>query len=363
MTEQFQSEPVPPAVSRLGRLARRVQALLRGGSRIDGGPTDVLQTAWLPHGRLDAVRLPPRRNLPSISVVVPLYNSASFVTRRLASILHQRWPIAELVLLDDASSDETLEAVARFASLHGLALDVVSNGTNSGSPWAQWRRSMPLISGDLVWIAEADDLAHPDFLCALVPRFRSPGLAIAFANSCSIDEHDRVREPDTRRWITGDRRLLDRDFQMSGGEFLARCLCIQNVLINVSGVLIRRRVLAAVLDRLEERLAALRTTGDWLVYCECLKCGDIAFTPRVLNACRRHSASLSYRADPRQHFQEVVSVQAQAIRCAGSGEAAVARATEHASLLARHLALDPDFAASAMRSAYATALDHAAPGG
>jgi len=304
--------------------------------------------------------------MPTLSVLVPFYNSAPFVLRRLSTILRQRWPIAELVLLDDASSDGTVDAVSRFAASHGLALDVVVNETNSGSPWAQWRRAMPQLHGDVVWIAEADDLAHPHFLSRLVPLFSDPDLAIAFANSCSIDADDRILEPDTRRWIIGDRRLLDHDFTMPGVDFLSRYLAAQNLLINVSGVVFRRRILAEVLDRLADRLPAFRTTGDWLIYCECLQRGGIAFTPRVLNACRRHSASLSYQADPRHHFREVLAVQAHAITLLGGAEGVAARAAEHAGILAHHMALDAAFVASAISAAGlagATTVDLSSPGG
>lgn len=52
-------------------------------------------------------------NLPSISVVVPAYNAATWIEATLQSVLAQDWPVLEVLVVDDGSTDDTAERVAR----------------------------------------------------------------------------------------------------------------------------------------------------------------------------------------------------------------------------------------------------------
>ena len=49
-----------------------------------------------------------------------------------------------------------------------------STKKNNGSTFLQWLKGLSLATGDLVWIAESDDSAHPLFLERLVPEFFDP---------------------------------------------------------------------------------------------------------------------------------------------------------------------------------------------
>ena len=53
---------------------------------------------------------------PRVSVIVPNYNHARFLRRRLDSILAQTYQDFELILLDDASTDESLTILDTYAS-------------------------------------------------------------------------------------------------------------------------------------------------------------------------------------------------------------------------------------------------------
>ena len=51
-----------------------------------------------------------------ISVVIPMYNRATLVLRAISSILQQTYPVHEIIVVDDGSSDDTKEVLRRFLS-------------------------------------------------------------------------------------------------------------------------------------------------------------------------------------------------------------------------------------------------------
>ena len=96
----------------------------------------------------DAATLTPRRCL---SVVIPCFNEAATVKEVLVSVLGSPW-VAEAILVDDASTDGTLE-IAR--SVSDPRLRVVSQTKNLGKG-AAVRRGFELAAAELVLVQDAD---------------------------------------------------------------------------------------------------------------------------------------------------------------------------------------------------------------
>ena len=86
--------------------------------------------------------------LPRISVVVPNYNYGRYLRQRLTSIRAQTYPIFEIIVLDDASTDDSL-AVLDALALEMQELRVVRNDRNGGSAIKQWARGVREAKGDL----------------------------------------------------------------------------------------------------------------------------------------------------------------------------------------------------------------------
>ena len=112
----------------------------------------------------------------------------------IESVLRQTLADIEVIYLDDASSDNGAEVMARYRS--DPRLRVFSNEVNSGNTFLQWKRGLEHCRGQYVWIAEADDYAHPQFLAELVGRLdRHPEIGVAYCQSWIVDEESRVLHP------------------------------------------------------------------------------------------------------------------------------------------------------------------------
>ena len=282
----------------------------------------------------------PDQGAPKVSVIIPCYNSGPYIADRLRSILWQRWPVFQLVILDDASTDDTRDVLQALQQDWERPLPVHVNDLNSGSPFAQWRSALAHCSGDLIWVAEADDLAHPDFLASLVPLFKNDRVSIAYCNTVSIDRDEHILKADTREWLNlSDRSLWNDSFQVRGFEHAAQYYAVQNCIPNASGVVFRRKSLVEAFARCGHLLPNLRMTGDWLLYVESMRDGDICFSPRALNACRRHATSLSFNLDRHRHLREVLAAQMYVMRNFGNGLSHGAEALGHLKVLSRKLEL------------------------
>jgi glycosyltransferase involved in cell wall biosynthesis len=247
---------------------------------------------------------------PRISVIVPNYNYAHHIEQRLRSILDQTHPIYEVIVLDDASTDSSLDVIAGIVDGEtDIDVTVVANDANSGSVFRQWKRGIAMCRGDLVWIAEADDFAETDFLAELAAGFADPATVLAFSQSRQVDENGNVLAEDYLGYTSdiGDR--WRHDFVCDGRTEVAEAMSIKNTIPNVSAVLFRRSALEKALGQIGDRLFDLRIAGDWLVYVHVLMQGQLYFRSRSLNSHRRHSQSVTNAGDTVKHYNEVKTLQ------------------------------------------------------
>src|SRR4051812_5391866 len=96
---------------------------------------------------------------PRISVVIPNYNHAHFLPRCLDAVLNQPVPPFEILVLDDASTDNSLAVLKAYADQHPL-ITVHRNEKNLGV-CRTMNRGTELARGDYVLFPAADDQVKP----------------------------------------------------------------------------------------------------------------------------------------------------------------------------------------------------------
>jgi hypothetical protein len=246
-----------------------------------------------------------------ISVVVPNYGYEELIGDRLRQILAQTYPVYELIVLDDASPDDSVRVISETLADAEVPVRIEVNADNSGSVFAQWAKGAALATGDLVWIAEADDVAEPDFLERMVaPFLLDDETAMAYCQSRQIGPNGELLAEDYHAYVADvPGRDWDRPYRASGPDETATCFAVKNVVPNVSAVLFAAAALRRSLTSLD--LASLPTAGDWRVYVEVLRDGSVAYQPTALNSHRRHPSSVVARNLGRPHLVEIMQVQAE----------------------------------------------------
>lgn len=260
--------------------------------------------------------------LKRISVIVPNFNYARYLPDRLNSIFAQTYPVFEVIVLDDCSSDESLAVVEQLAQSSHRRIKIIRNETNSGSPFAQWKKGLLAARGDLLWIAEADDVADPNFLGTLASAFRDPCIALAASDSRPIDSDGDALDISYKAYYS---RIfagaLSEDITTDLRTFAERYLSQRNALLNVSALLWRRDVLLRAMETTEATLPTFKLAGDWLLYLTaCSGEGKAAYSASELNLHRRHDKGVTHGTSGASQLEEISRIHAYFVDTFGASD-------------------------------------------
>ena len=210
---------------------------------------------------------------PVVSVCIPTYRGAAHIAETIESALAQTFADFELVIVDDASPDETREVVARYRDPRLRYVREPNAGVEEN--WNRWLR---LARGRYFKLLPHDDLIAPDCLARQVAVLESDSdqrLALVFCARRIIDS--RSRAVMTRRYP-----------RSSGGVIPARAAvrsCIRsgaNLLGEPGGVLFR----TALAQRVGPFDASLRIVTDLDYWVRLLLHGDAYYLPEKLASFR-----------------------------------------------------------------------------
>jgi glycosyltransferase involved in cell wall biosynthesis len=120
---------------------------------------------------------------PSVSILTPAYNSAGFITETVESVLHQTWSDFELLIIDDSSTDDTVEVVR--AAARGDAR-VKTFSSPHGGPANARNVGLQHAAGQCYALLDSDDVWEPQYLSEqLLLLHRHPEISIVSANVVS----------------------------------------------------------------------------------------------------------------------------------------------------------------------------------
>jgi biofilm PGA synthesis N-glycosyltransferase PgaC len=116
---------------------------------------------------------------PLVSFIIPAFNEEANIARTLAGVLAVEYPDFEVVVIDDCSTDGTLDQITPF--LTDPRLRLVRKKVNEGKAMAL-NDAIPISRGELILVQDADAVPAPDILDTLVPHFKFPRCAAVTGN-------------------------------------------------------------------------------------------------------------------------------------------------------------------------------------
>lgn len=297
-------------------MARAALDLLQGGAERDAmvarASRHIAEDTGFTEYALDLLSFG-GRPVPRISVIVPSYNYQDYIRERLESVAAQDMPILEIIVLDDCSTDRSPEIIAEFAAASQAPVRVIRNETNSGNVFRQWQKGLELARGDYIWIAEADDLAAPDFLSTVMRGFEAPGVVLSYCESAQIDEKGNPLAGDYRYYTNAVAPgKWDRNYVNSGRAEIEQALFLKNTILNASAVVMRADALREVFQQHRAEIEGLRFAGDWAVYLNLMARGDIAYSALSKNLHRRHQSSVTISNFNEKQLDEIIRMQGKA---------------------------------------------------
>ncbi|HVU78243.1 MAG TPA: glycosyltransferase [Gaiellaceae bacterium] len=210
---------------------------------------------------------------PLVSVVVTAYNVGRFVERCLESALAQDYPSIEIVVVDDGSTDDTPEALARF----GDRVTVVTQA--NGGVQRATSAALEHVRGDYIAFLDGDDTWPADRIRRMVEFLEAhPEVGLVHGDMAVIDEHDRIVHPsffESSRIVrhAGDVYgiLVHANFA-SGGASMVR-------------------------GSLKSRFAPIPDAfpwQDWWISLRVAEVAEVAQIDGILNNYRRHDANFGF---------------------------------------------------------------------
>ncbi len=230
---------------------------------------------------------------PAVSVVMPAYNLESYIGPAVESVLAQTFSDFELIVVDDGSTDGTLQCLNRFQG--DPRIRIVSE-PHRGMPFPVCR-GIELAQAPYVAFLDGDDLWAPRKLERHIEFFAShPGADLTFSWSRIVDEQTRDTGLTSRLW-TGS---------VSFAQLLA-----DNVIGNGSALVVRREALWAA-GGIDNSFPCCHDVDFWLRVA-LLRPGNLHAIPEFLTLYRRRPGQLTRNVELMEKNFERVLERARAL--------------------------------------------------
>lgn len=225
----------------------------------------------------------------TFSVILPLYNGERFLSATLDAILAQSLPPADIIVIDDGSTD----GGPAIAAGYGDRITLLSPGRNAG---VQAARNAGIAAARGEWIAfcDQDDFWDPGYLARADQLRRSaPELDLLFSNFRMIrdgvpDRHAKFDQAPPGWWDAARRRVRPEGWTFDG-PIAGQTFRWQPIF--PSAMLVARQVVEAV-GGFDVAMRGLRPE-DWEFTLRCLYRAKAGALPDPLVTIRRHDANFS----------------------------------------------------------------------
>ncbi len=232
-----------------------------------------------------------------VTAVVASYNHAGFLAQRMDTLLAQTYENLQILVIDDCSTDHSLEVLRRYQSHPNVTLIV--REVNGG--WAAVsNQGLEMAAGEFIIFANCDDACDPQMIQRLVDAMTgNPTAGITFCRSLLVDEHDTelgddfaIREPSFRARCATDTLLT--------GSEMGRFLLHSCVIPNLSAALIRTACFSVV----GNLSSSYRVCCDWDLYFRIVARYDVVYVAEALNRFRQHRTTIRSMTKDRVVYEE-----------------------------------------------------------
>lgn len=233
---------------------------------------------------------------PWLSVIIPTYNGSKYLTAALNSVVTQQNRKLECVIIDDGSTDNTLEIVEGFRNQ--LKIKLITKA-RAGNWVTNTNHALEIATGKYACFLHQDDLW-------LDGRLNELEKAIAAYPHASLYLHDSVFIDESDQPLGLWRCPLASKRQTVSAEEMRSKLLVQNFIAIPAPVF--KRTTALEVGRLSSELWY---TADWDFWLKLVALGDTCYIPKPLAAFRVHGDSQTIRrssstAEFRQQMRSVV---------------------------------------------------------
>ncbi len=213
-----------------------------------------------------------KTQMPLVSVVIPTYNSAQYLSETIESVLSQSWQDFEIIIVDDGSTDNTQEVVGAFNSNKIRYI----RQENSGGPSRPRNVGIHHARGKYISLCDSDDLMSRNKLegaVAFLERYSDLGLLFANFEVCNERGDSvpgRFLDEFQTFWDLPKKQVGEKWFIIES-ELAYKTLLCQNF-IGTSGTVVPKEVFLSV-GKFDESIAGPEDRDMWLRISRCYALG------------------------------------------------------------------------------------------
>jgi glycosyltransferase involved in cell wall biosynthesis len=127
-----------------------------------------------------------------VSVALIVYNGANYMQTQLNSILSQSHKVDEIIVVEDASTDNTKEILSSYANQNPALFSISYNSENMGS-YKSIEKAIKLCTGDIILLADQDDYWELNKVATIIKWFQTnPTMNGVFTNGYLMDAQDEI---------------------------------------------------------------------------------------------------------------------------------------------------------------------------
>ncbi len=141
----------------------------------------LLWFAYLQHAERNVASREPEGELPPVSILIPAYNEAEVIGHAIESLLQLDYPTYEVIVVDDGSTDDTLE-VARHWEGEASGVEVRVLTKRNGGKASALNAGIARSKYPFVMCMDADSWVDPGSLKAAMPHFRDAAVGAVAGN-------------------------------------------------------------------------------------------------------------------------------------------------------------------------------------
>ena len=149
---------------------------------------------------------------PTISVVMPVYNSAKYLSSSIESILNQTFSNFELIIIDDSSTDSTSQIIKKYIKLDKRII-TVKNKTNLGI-CNSLNTGLRLAKGKYIARMDGDDWSYPERLAKQVAVMKLHPKVVICGGAIEVCDGN-LRVKNQRHYPTSDKKIREKILKLN----------------------------------------------------------------------------------------------------------------------------------------------------
>lgn len=234
-----------------------------------------------------------KKNKPLVSVIMPVYNTAEFVTDAIESILSQTYRNFELIVIDDGSTDNTPEILRDYKSRYPKTICLITLKRNIGDSQTT-NIGFRVAKGEFIARMDADDVSHPERIVKQVAyMLKHPKVIMLGTQAEIINENgEKIGE----KIFPTKHTNIYKDYAIYHPMLHPSCLL--------------RRALLPKKEFLYE--SGHRPNDDYYTFFKFLNYGEFANLPEKLLYYRIHSKNISLQ-NLKKRFYNTLKIRITAI--------------------------------------------------